>query len=1153
MNSPVDLEAQLTSRALTTFAATAAAAAADSKWQSGLKLSDNACHAMITALRRVEGHPFDIMCRLVDASRASGDASLSLSTTAVAPTSSSSSMASTGTPPVTGREQAAAAATSSSSSMAGTPPVTGKEQAAAAAPVTPPISATAAPVDGRLAAQARGKLARVALSRQQTSLSTLKKANAGSSSRLSANKNHQVNDLLHLLRSAAADALGADVDIGTAVLSAIVQLSGLADSESQAQIAGEARVSTRARSDKHGSAGRRGSVGLSLANTSGNMKRGESSRRGRGATNPLSGGFDGFLTLPQLRALTCHVTGVDLSEREGVSLFESLDVGRGVELSTFLDFIGVGEGASRARERPERASYAAKTTVTCVASSPCGSQLAFGSMDKVVRVVDVPNDNEVARYEHSAAVACIALARAPQSDTEPTMDERYRRLGVGGFAPGDIAWLDLASQPAAGARDAQRNTVQRTSPSHARGQTVVHSRATRSTAGSVFSTSSAASSSKPKTWHPVRLYTFDHKADVNAMSASASGNDLAVAGADKKVTLYCLRTGSARYVFSSTATLWTVDLAERTTYDVRLDDGTILNGVDKEHFARVLQDNKSVRSGVRLPPAGQRDVGSAETKVDSSSDDDHNNDGIGDDDDNSDGEDDANGGSDDGDDGDGGDGLGGDSNATVCAGARVELIFNAEVTRVRNLRRLRADGARVAAESDLNVTPDEYFKRKAQGRHAAAHVARSVLRFDVRSLPDSALGFAGGTGHSNVRLSALTPLHQQRMLKTLQVHANEHSARRVENAKRGAVAAKERNTATRTSLTARGKSFVRSTSNLMTSPELSENRPASRVEVVPYPNSQNLTVEDVEGKSSGDTDDMDDDGPSDLNRSPTSDPKGDSKMQRLQWRFRASRNRAHLAADIETLLPPPSEGEHVLVRFRATISAVNHHKIIAFAGATQEIQTWEYDISPPSAESGRHSGIGVANLLQNAGKQLASKGKRLASTGKHTLQKLTSVAFGGSFVASRVASSHFGDGKVGEIPNPGTREKGRFALLRWEKNIGATVFSVSLARSGRRIAAGGAGNSVSVFDLDEGGGIAFSTPVNDTIFGVRLSSDGNVLALAGASKEITTFDCGSGAELFRRQASDRLRAVSMTADGEQVGLLVPIDHAPTNKAFFSRI
>ena len=111
------------------------------------------------------------------------------------------------------------------------------------------------------------------------------------------------------------------------------------------------------------------------------------------------------------------------------------------------------------------------------------------------------------------------------------------------------------------------------------------------------------------------------------------------------------------------------------------------------------------------------------------------------------------------------------------------------------------------------------------------------------------------------------------------------------------------------------------------------------------------------------------------------------------------------------------------------------------------------------------------------------------------------------------------------VVRPVNRNDDLCASKLWEHQTQYTVYGMALSHAGQRVAVGGAGHTVAVFDLDEHGAEVFSKQVEDTIFGVALSHDGMSIAMAGASKKVNVYHVNSGAELYRATASDRLRAV----------------------------
>ena len=56
----------------------------------------------------------------------------------------------------------------------------------------------------------------------------------------------------------------------------------------------------------------------------------------------------------------------------------------------------------------------------------------------------------------------------------------------------------------------------------------------------------------------------------------------------------------------------------------------------------------------------------------------------------------------------------------------------------------------------------------------------------------------------------------------------------------------------------------------------------------------------------------------------------------------------------------------------------------------------------------------------------------------------------------------------------------------------------------------------------------------NSIFGVALSADGNRVAFGGSSKKIKCFEVASGAELYSKPTSDRLRTVAISGAGDLV-------------------
>ena len=203
----------------------------------------------------------------------------------------------------------------------------------------------------------------------------------------------------------------------------------------------------------------------------------------------------------------------------------------------------------------------------------------------------------------------------------------------------------------------------------------------------------------------------------------------------------------------------------------------------------------------------------------------------------------------------------------------------------------------------------------------------------------------------------------------------------------------------------------------------------------------------------------------------------------------------NLVDQIEAKFDPPAVGDRVVVRLCGTVRDVHQTKLIAFGGETQKAVVYHYDTDEPQAEQVRVRRTLSQRVLRRTSSQVKS------------LPHLQTA--------------------VRELVRDG---KHRWAKVVFEQSFGHTVFAVSLA--GQYVAVGGANPTVYVYDLSQGGGtLAFSTPVKDVTLGVSLSRSGAALAITGASREVSVFDCSTGAHLFRRESSDRLRAVALSADG----------------------
>ena len=619
------------------------------------------------------------------------------------------------------------------------------------------------------------------------------------------------------------------------------------------------------------------------------------------------------------------------------------------------------------------------------------------------------------------------------------------------------------------------------------------------------------------------LFSWSHGADVNAMEACSHGEELAVAGADRKATIYCLRTGTPRYVFSAGACLWSVALAQRRVYDVLLDDGTLLLNIDEQKVEAVRENAKvsPIEAAMQRSSSAPANLdASASSNAHTSKQSDKPNSAS-------------------------------SSVFAACpSGTRVWTTFSGEVSRVRNERSARrelerqrdqqrsmslsassrslsakqrkyqkssttaiaaADGDEKSSElyddnpchATADFESDGATERRGSSRMRAAF---SMLRFDVVTLPDGA-SFDGGTEHEDLAQSSLTPLHHKRLLDVLARHEQALTTKRVSEAR--LLRRRQMRSSRRSSA---GADLW---AHLQTKVE-------SRIAAV-HMKPEQLEPPPEQSEAS-------DHAP--LRRSSTSPQRPSAPLaqgvQYLADNLHVEHQRdllARLASEVEGALPRLTVGDHVECLLSGTVLESRHAKVVAFGGEQQRVVAWRYDLTaPPRHLHSTHSG-GADERTNNEHLRpgFASALGRMGASSRSLLARghATEGVLSNNSTYVREMSSNGGAGR-------------HWAAVQWESNLGHTVFAVALSSGGRRCAVGGAGPVVSVFDLDEEGALAFSQPVADTVFGVSLSQAGDQLAIAGASKEVTIFDVITGAQLFHAPAADRLRAVDLSKNAEQI-------------------